>query len=149
MLKQRMHYDAGREALTGDRKLSMCSSCRQSPTCGSSLLERSGKKTAELPGSLVAGGQDGQAYTVGLPGLNFVLHCLAVFPGLSVLMLAGALLGGQMLPAWHEPAAAIGALAGLTVGAVLLRLYDSGLGRRSLLDRLVVVPSGLVSEDDS
>ncbi len=152
MLTQFMRYDAGRGMLIGERQRSACISCRQSAVCGSRLLERTDRERAELPGCLVAESpavEHGQEFAVQLPAASFVIHCLAIFPGISLLMLLGASLGGILVPAWPEAASAFGALAGLVVGALLLRLYDSASGCRSLLNRLVVVPSGRVSEDDS
>jgi len=152
MLTQHMHYDAGRGVLTGERKRSACVSCRQSMVCGSRLLEGSARETAELPGCLVSNAREpihGQQFTVQLPAASFVLYCLAVFPGISLLMLVGASLGEILYPAWPELASAFGAFAGLAVGALLLRLYDAASGCRSLLNRLVIEPSGRVSEGDS
>ena len=146
-----MHYCDDREALTGSRPQSACSNCRQSSTCGSALLAKFQNSRAELalPGWAGDRPEHGTEFAVSIPAGRLLRICAVVFPGLSLLLLCGASLFGRWFSGWGEFATALGALAGLAVGALMLRLYDSRFGSRGLLHRLLIVPSGRVLDSDS
>jgi len=146
-----MRYCADSGVLTGARQQSACSSCRQSASCGSALLSRFQNSHAELTVSAAqaAGSKDGAEYLVSMAEGDLLRVCAAVFLGLSVSLFGGAWLSGQLFAAWGDAAAAIGGLGGLAVGGLLLRLYDARSGSRGSGSRLVIVPSGRVSDSDS
>jgi len=146
-----MHYCADSEVLATNRPQSACSSCRQSSACGSALLAKFQNTRAELalPALESDRPQHGAEFVVSLPAGSLLRICAVVFPGLSMLLLGGASLFGQWFAQWGELATVAGALAGLTVGALLLRLYDSRFGSRGQLHRLLIVPSGRVLSSDS
>jgi positive regulator of sigma E activity len=151
VLTQRMHYCAERRSLTGIRPQSACSSCRQSSACGSALLSKLQHSRAELalPLTPADAPEHGAEFVVSLPAKSLLRICAVVFPGLSLLLLGGASLFGQLFAEWGEAACAVGALSGLVVGVLLLRLYDSRFGSRGSAHRLLIVPSGRVFDSDS
>ena len=149
MLTRRLRYSAASGALTGSRLQGACSSCRQSAGCGSALLSRFQDSRSELTmAAAEESAKDGEEYIVSMPEADFLRICATVFPGLSAAILGGAWLAERLFPAGGDAAAVIGGLGGLAVGALLLRLYDAGFGRRGLGTRLVIVPSGRVSHSD-
>lgn len=152
MLKRRMSWCAERGVLTAPRPHSACGSCSLSAGCGSAFLERYHHGDIELPladFSVTETPQAGTEYTVRFPAATFLALCAMLFPGLGLLMLGGAWCGVWLSPETGEAAAVIGAAAGMMVGALFLRLYDSRFGSRGPGSRLMVEPSGRVSDSDS
>ncbi len=151
MLTRQMSYCAERGALTAARPQSACRSCSLSGACGATLLERVCRTDVEL--RLDRYGESapaaGAEFTVRMPAASFLRICATLFPGLALLTLGGSWFASLINPAGGEVAAVAGAAAGLVVGALMLRLYDSRLESRGPGSRLVIEPSGRVSESDS
>lgn len=114
---------------------SSCGKCTQSAHCGASLLTRE-VVAGSLPEAVAP------AWEARYPAAHLLRLCALIFPLLALALPGGALLAQAVFPAAGDAAAAAGCLAGLAVGAACLRLYDAALGRRDILSRLVIVPSG-------
>ncbi len=151
MLTRRMSYCAERGALIAARPQSACRSCSLAGACSATLLERIYQSDVKLQldrhGEAAPAG--GAEFNVSMPAATFLRICATLFPGLALLMLVGSWTASLVYPAGGEGAAVAGAAAGLVVGALMLRLYDSRLESRGPGSRLVIEPSGRVSESDS
>jgi len=146
-LRRELNLDVGSGLLVAERATA-CGRCAQTATCGAKVLTPRQRVTIALPLTSSAADACATRYEARFPARDLLALCAVVFPLLALSVLCGAYMATAWLPTAGDLSAALGAFAGLAVGAAGLRLYDSTSGRRNIESRLIVVPSGQGSPDE-
>jgi positive regulator of sigma E activity len=115
----------------------MCQGCAGATSCGSRVWQQPDNTAAllELPQSLNL--QPDAKLTLQMPGRGFGLLVSFCYLLPAVLLVAGAWLGSGFAST-ADIGALAGAFAGLIVGSVVLRLYDSSGGGQAWFHRIKI-----------
>lgn len=120
-----------------------CPGCALAGGCSSAVVAAAAAPlTLPVPDACV-GLREGQHIRAELAPPALLRLCAIVFLPLSALTVFGGWLAAQLWPATADPASACGAAAGLLVGCMMLKRYDSHFGRRWLRRRRWILPSGM------
>lgn len=117
-----------------------CSGCAQRSGCGASVLSRASRPGLVPAAAALRRWDTGQEVVFSASGRWVAAVAAAVYAGLAVLLLLGAVLGAQFDSSGGDVGALCGAFLGLSVGAILLRLYDAHSGSQLWLQRVTVSP---------